>query len=89
MDPKATMARVALAQMYVATGDQERGEDELILATKAEPENEGLLHVLGLFYRATCRFAEFEKLYLDLLKKKPDSIAKKRLCRIVPCKGTA
>ena len=55
----------------------------MLLATKADPENEELLHVLGSFYTSTRRFDEVEKLYQDLLKKNPDSIvAKKRLVEI-------
>jgi predicted Zn-dependent protease len=55
----------------------------LLLATKADPENEELLHVLGSFYTSTRRFDEVEKLYQDLLKKNPHSIvAKKRLVEI-------
>ena len=54
-----------------------------MLATKADPENEELLHVLGNFYSSTRRYDDLEKLYQDLLKKKPDSlIAKKRLVEI-------
>ena len=45
-----------------------------MLATKADPENEELLHVLGNFYSSTRRYDDLEKLYQDLLKKKPDSV---------------
>ena len=80
INPNLTTARVALAQLYVSTGDSNKAEDELISATKADPENEGLLHVLGNFYSITKRIDEFEKLYTELLKRKPNSlIAKKRL----------
>ena len=83
IDPKFHRARVALAQLYAATGKQEQAEQELLLATKADPENEELLHVLGNFYSSTRRYDDLEKLYQDLLKKKPDSlIAKKRLVEI-------
>ena len=50
IDPKFHRARVALAQLYAATGKQDKAEQELLLATKADPENEELLHVLGSFY---------------------------------------
>ena len=73
----------SLAQLYVATGKQDQAEQELLLATKADPENEELLHILGNFYSSTRRYDDLEKLYQDLLKKKPDSvIAKKRLVEI-------
>lgn len=69
-------------------GDQAKAEQELILATKADPENENLLHILGSYYAGTRKFDEFEKLYLDLLKKKPDSlIAKKKLAEFYIQKG--
>lgn len=52
-------------------------------ATKADPENEDLLHVLGSFCSRTRKTDEFEKLYQDLLKRKPDSlVAKKRLAEL-------
>ena len=83
IDPKFHRARVALAQLYAATGKQEQAEQELLLATKADPENEELLHILGNFYSSTRRYDDLEKLYQELLKKKPDSlIAKKRLVEI-------
>ena len=44
VDPKYTRARAALATLYFAMGDQEKGEQELILAAKSDPENEELLH---------------------------------------------
>ena len=88
VDPQATPARVALAQLYVATGKQEKAEEDLLLATQAAPENEELLHVVGLFYRSIRRPDEFEKIYLDLLKKKPDSvIGKKKLAELYFAKG--
>jgi tetratricopeptide (TPR) repeat protein len=81
--PTFYRAGVALAQLYAATGKHEQAEQELLLVTKAEPENEDLLHVLGGFYSNTRRFADFEKVYQDLIRKKPDSIiAKKRLVEI-------
>jgi len=88
LDSKAANARVALAQLYLASGDQEKGEQQLVLGTKADPENEALLHVLGLFYSITKQSSDFEKLYLDILKKKPDSlIAKKRLAEFYLVSG--
>lgn len=88
LDPKAANARVALAQLYLAMGNQKKGEEELVLGTQSDPENEALLHVLGLFYSITRRTQDFEKLYLDLLQKKPDSlIAKKRLAELYLAKG--
>ena len=52
-------------------------------ATKADPENEDLLHVLGSFCSRTRRTDEFAKLYQDLLKRKPDSlVAKKGLAEL-------
>ena len=51
--------------------------------TKDDPENESLLHVLGGFYQRTRHFDEVEKIYLEFLKKKPDSLtAKKRLAEV-------
>jgi tetratricopeptide (TPR) repeat protein len=83
IDPKFHGARVALSRLYSATGKQEQAEQELLIATKADPENENLLHVLGIFYSRSRRFDDLEKLYEDLLKKKPDSsISKKRLVEI-------
>ena len=68
IDPKFHRARVALAQLYAATGKQDQAEQELLLATKADPENEELLHVLGSFYTSTRRFDDLEKLYLGFAK---------------------
>ena len=84
IDPRFSRARLALAQLYIAIGDEEKAEQEVIFATEADPENEELLHVvLGNFSSNTHRIDNLEKLYQDLLKKKPDSlIAKKRLTEI-------
>ncbi len=72
-----------MARLYAATGKQDKAEEELLLATKADPENEDLLHVLGDFYQGTRRTNDMEKLYQDLVKKKPNSLmAKKRLADI-------
>ena len=88
IDPKLIEARVALPRLYLAMGDQAKAEQELILATEADPENENLLHIRGNEYAGTHKFDEFEKLYLDLLKKKPDSLmAKKRLAEFYILKG--
>ncbi len=53
MDPKFNRARIALAQLYATLEKQDQAEQELLLATKADPENEELLHVLGSFYTST------------------------------------
>jgi putative PEP-CTERM system TPR-repeat lipoprotein len=88
VEPKLIQARVALPRLYLALGDQAKAEDELILATKADPENENLLHIQGSYDAGTRKFDEFERIYLDLLKKKPDSLmAKKRLAEFYILKG--
>jgi putative PEP-CTERM system TPR-repeat lipoprotein len=87
-DAKFTGARIALANLYLAQGDQEKAEEQLLVATKTDPENEGLLHVLGTFYSRTRQIDDLEKLYMELLQKKPDSmIARKRLAEIALLKG--
>ena len=88
IDPKYNHARVALANLYLAIGNQERGEQELMLAAKSDPENEELLHMLGASDFETRRLDEYENLYKDLLKAKPDSLAiKKKLTEIRITKG--
>ena len=88
VDPKYTRARAALAILYFAMGDQERGEQELILATKSDPENEDLLHILGTYGSRTRRLDDYENLYTELLKRKPDSLAvKKKLTELLIVKG--
>jgi len=88
IDPNYSQARIALAKLYLAIGNQEAGEQELLLATKSDPENEGLLHILGTYYSGTRRLDDYENLYQDLLKKKPDSLAaKKRLTELFIMKG--
>lgn len=88
LNPKEAGAHVALAQVYLATGNPEKGEAELIAATQADPENEVLLHILGIYYAVTRKSSEIEKLYLDLLQKKPQSIiAKKKLAELYIAKG--
>ena len=83
LDQKLAQARISIAQLYLATGDRKRAEQELLAATKEDPENESLLHVLGGFYQRTKHFDDVEKVYLEFLKKKPDSLAaKKRLAEI-------
>jgi tetratricopeptide (TPR) repeat protein len=90
ISPKLASARVGLAQLYVYTGNQEKAEAELIRATQEDPENESLLHLLGLFYARVQKINEFEKIYLELLKKKPNSlVAKKRLAELYITKGQA
>jgi tetratricopeptide (TPR) repeat protein len=82
-NPKHSDARVGLAQVYVSLGDQDKAEEQLIRATQDDPENDNLLHVLGLFYTGARKIDQFEKLYLDLLKKKPSSlVARKRLAEV-------
>jgi tetratricopeptide (TPR) repeat protein len=88
VQPEFLRARVALTSLYLAMGNEDRAEDELIVATKAEPENEQLLHILGDFYSRTRRPDDYEKLYRDLLQRKPESIvAKKRIVEILIMKG--
>ncbi len=83
IDPKLAQARISLAKLHLSRGDRKRAEEELLAATKDDPENESLLHVLGGFYQRTGHFDEVEKIYLDFLKKKPDSLSgKKRLAEI-------
>lgn len=88
IDPALIEPRVALPRLYLAMGNQTKAEEELILATRAAPENENLLHIRASDYAGTGKFDEFEKLYQDLLKKKPDSLmAKKRLAEFYILKG--
>jgi tetratricopeptide (TPR) repeat protein len=88
IDPNDNQARVALAKLYLAMGNREAGEQELLLATKSDPENRELLHILGTYYSATRGLDDYENLYMDLLRKKPDSrIAKKKLTEIFIMKG--
>ena len=88
LDSKTHLARVGLANIYLALSNQEKAEQELIRATEADPENEALLHVLGNFYTSTRKLDEFEKVYRNLLKKKPDSIvARKKLIELMILKG--
>ncbi len=82
-DSRIDRTRVALAQLYSATGNHAKAEQELLQATRDDPENDGLLHALGSFYTSTRQLDEMVKLYLDLLKRKPESIvAKKRLAEL-------
>jgi Tfp pilus assembly protein PilF len=62
IDPKWVEARVALPRLYLTMGEQAKAEQELILATRADPENENLLHIRGSEYAGTHKFDEFEKL---------------------------
>jgi putative PEP-CTERM system TPR-repeat lipoprotein len=83
IDPKLAQARISIAKLYLMKGDRKRAEDELLAATREEPENESLLHVLGGFYQRSRHFDDVEKIYLEFLKRKPESIiAKKRLAEI-------
>ena len=69
-------------------GDQEMGEQELILAAKSDPENEELLHILGTYYSQTRSLDEYGNIYEDLLKRKPDSLSvKKKLTELLLMKG--
>ena len=84
IEPGFLPARVALTKLYVAAGNEAKAEEELTIATKADPENEALLHILGDLYSRTRRYDDYEKLYRELLQKKPSSIiAKKRLIEIL------
>ena len=88
MNPKLASARIALAQLLFITGKHDKAEEELHAATEADPENEELLHVLGSFYSRTRQSDVFEKLYRDLLRKKPESlIVKKRLAEFALAKN--
>ena len=88
IEPGFTRARIALANLYFVMRDQEKAEEELILAIKADQENESLLHLLGTYYSNTRRLDEYEKLYRDLLQKKPDSLfAKKGMTELFLIKG--
>jgi tetratricopeptide (TPR) repeat protein len=81
-------ARVALTKLYVVAGNEAKAEEELTVATKADPENEALLHILGDLYSRTRRYDDYEKLYRELLQKKPSSIiAKKKMIEILIVKG--
>src|SRR4029453_12424319 len=88
IEPGFLPARVSLTRLYVAAGNEERTEEELTIATSADPENEALLHILGDLYSRTRRYDDYEKLYRELLQKKPSSIvAKKRMIEILIVKG--
>jgi tetratricopeptide (TPR) repeat protein len=86
--PKYTPARAALATLYLAMGNQEKGEQELILATKFDPENEELLHIVGTYGSVTRRLDDYENFYRDFLKRKLDSTAaKKKLAEVLITMG--
>jgi tetratricopeptide (TPR) repeat protein len=88
IEPTLIQARIELLRLYQMMGEQALAEQELILATRADPENENLLHFRPGDYAGTRKFDEFEGIYLDLLKKKPDSLmAKKRLAEFYILKG--
>ena len=72
-----------MAQLYAGIGNQGKAEQELIIATQTDPENESLVHVLGRLYSVTRRLDAVEQLYLDLLAHKPNSlVAKKGLAEL-------
>ena len=88
LNPKLFRARDGLAAVYMANGNEEKARQELITATKTDPENEDRLHRLGNFYLQTKRFDEYEKFYREFLQKKPKSIvAKKKMVEILLGKG--
>ena len=88
LEPRFLPARVALTGLYMGTQQESEAEKELLEATKADPENEALLHILGDFYTATERADDYEKLYREFLKKKPGSLgAKKRMAEIALIKN--
>src|SRR4030095_6621987 len=72
-DPKSRLTRAALAAVFLAQGKQEQAEQELLTMTKDEPDNDELLRVLGNFYIRTWRLDRVEKVYRDLLVRKPGS----------------
>ena len=58
------------------------------MPAKSDPENEELLHILGTYGSGTRRLDDYENLYRDLLKRKPDSlVAKKKLIELFIVKG--
>jgi putative PEP-CTERM system TPR-repeat lipoprotein len=83
VDPKLAQARISIAKLHLMRGDRKGAEEELLAATREDPENESLLHVLSSLYQRSRHFDEVEKIYLEFLKKKPESTAaKKRLAEI-------
>jgi tetratricopeptide (TPR) repeat protein len=88
LNPKLLRAREGLSAIYMAKGDGERARQELITATKIDPENEEALHRLGDFYFQTKRLDEYEKFYREFLQQKPKSmIAKRKMVEILLSKG--
>ncbi len=69
LDPQSSLARAALATVFLAQGKQEKAEQELLTMTKAEPGNDELLRILGDFYTRTWQLDSLKKLYPDLLVK--------------------
>src|SRR4030095_718573 len=61
IEPGFLPARVALTRLYVAAGNEAKAEEELTIATSADPENEALLHILGDLYSTTRRYDDYEK----------------------------
>src|SRR3990172_336497 len=88
INPNYDRARAALAKLYLAMGNQEKGEREFNLAVRANPENEELLHILGVFPFSMRRLDEYEDFYRNFLKANPDSLAiKKKLMELFIVKG--
>jgi tetratricopeptide (TPR) repeat protein len=88
LNPKLLRAREGLAAIYLAKGEEEKARQELITATKADPENEALWHRLGDFYLQTKRLGEYEKFYRELVQEKPKwMIARKKMADILLSKG--
>src|SRR3989304_8534003 len=59
-----------------------------MLAAKSDHKNEELLHMLGAYGSETLRLDDYENLYRDFLKAKPDSLAiKKKLTELFIVKG--
>jgi len=79
LEPKLYAARMSLASLFLTQGKVERAEGELLNAIRNEPENEELIRSLGNFYSRTRRLDRLEKLYRDLLIKKPGSIAARKV----------
>ena len=84
VNPKLLRGREGLSAIYMARGDEGRALQELISATKIDPENDDAWHRLGDLYVRLNRRDEYEKLYRAFLENKPDSIAgKKKMVEIL------
>lgn len=87
-NPKLLRAREGLATLYLEKGNEDKAREELIIATKTDPENEYIWHRLGDFYLKTKRLEEYEKVYRELVQKKPKSMfVKKKLVEVLLAKG--